>query len=283
VAGVPPTALVSIPTGDWRHIPERYMQAEVADGVKTGSLQVYVPSKCCAGDLGYSNFSAAHVQRIALLDMRLFNVDRHDGNILVQESLTTDGNLSYSLTPIDHGFCLPDNLQLCSFDWCWFTWPQVKRPIPFDLRHYILNLNIDRDANLLKRAIGIRDKCVQTFLVASRFVQTLVLRCPFLSLYDIASLMSRCHDADEPSRLERIVMRARWRAACDMVMRKRDTHTLPPTASREHTSACTQDTHANDLVVQLWRSLYLEAFYKQIADSVEELCLTLQAKPPLSR
>lgn len=50
--------------------------------------------------LGCRNFTSTK-----LLDIRLFNADRHVGNILVSDS--------YELVPIDHGFCLPsfDSLQ----------------------------------------------------------------------------------------------------------------------------------------------------------------------------
>jgi hypothetical protein len=40
--------------------------------------------QCTAGDLGASLFSTLDVQRIALFDMRVLNLDRHDGNILVR-------------------------------------------------------------------------------------------------------------------------------------------------------------------------------------------------------
>ena len=48
------------------------------------------------------------VQKIAVLDIRLANADRHAGNILVCQ----DGD-HMQLVPIDHGYCLPE--KVCVF------------------------------------------------------------------------------------------------------------------------------------------------------------------------
>lgn len=76
-----------------------------------------------------SRFSAEDVHRIGILDLRLFNTDRHSGNLLVNQ--TEDKNESHpwlarrvDLIPIDHGFCLPEALEPPYFEW--MHWPQVK-------------------------------------------------------------------------------------------------------------------------------------------------------------
>lgn len=84
--------------------------------------------------MGASRFSARDVHRIGILDLRLFNTDRHSGNILVgptpsasatdMRSLLVDSRASaYRLVPIDHGFCLPEALEPPYFEW--LHWPQV--------------------------------------------------------------------------------------------------------------------------------------------------------------
>ena len=50
---------------------------------KVCSVQSYVNNICSAEDMGPSKFSKEDVQRIAALDIRLCNLDRHEGNLLV--------------------------------------------------------------------------------------------------------------------------------------------------------------------------------------------------------
>lgn len=81
--------------------------------------------------------SVRDVQRIGILDIRLFNTDRHAGNMLVRRprapapggsSAKLDGAAlldrhAYELIPIDHGFALPEALEPPYFEWQ--HWPQV--------------------------------------------------------------------------------------------------------------------------------------------------------------
>ncbi len=108
---------------------------------KMGSLQEYVPHECDTSEMGASRFPVRDVQRIAILDLRLFNTDRHAGNMLVRRArpthhtsaarldLTAAAALelrqhhTYELIPIDHGFALPENLEPPYFEWQ--HWPQV--------------------------------------------------------------------------------------------------------------------------------------------------------------
>lgn len=52
-------------------------------GYKLSSVQSYVRHEGCAEDLGPSMFDDDDVIRIAVLDIRLCNLDRHGGNILI--------------------------------------------------------------------------------------------------------------------------------------------------------------------------------------------------------
>lgn len=65
-------------------------------------------------------FSKDEIHKIAILDIRLMNLDRNECNILVKKSEKT-GKVK-KLIPIDHGLCIPDNLAVCSFDLCWLSY-----------------------------------------------------------------------------------------------------------------------------------------------------------------
>lgn len=82
--------------------------------------------------MGASRFAARDVHRIGILDIRIWNTDRHAGNILVRRPRESSLGLSglakldfnqLELVPIDHGFCLPESLEPPYFEW--LHWPQV--------------------------------------------------------------------------------------------------------------------------------------------------------------
>lgn len=110
----------------------RRQSADTSRGVtKLGSLQEFVSHDCDTSEMGASLFDCQDVHRIAILDIRLFNTDRHAGNMLVRKPKPS-GKLSAldrlnqpqcRLLPIDHGFCLPEALEPPFFEW--LHWPQV--------------------------------------------------------------------------------------------------------------------------------------------------------------
>lgn len=94
-------------------------------------------------------FSEDEVHKIAILDLRIFNLDRNECNILVQEfetnsiyaenesnfntSIGTEylisnnntflkKNIERKLIPIDHGLSIPDTLAVFSYDLIWTSW-----------------------------------------------------------------------------------------------------------------------------------------------------------------
>lgn len=90
-AGVPPTALV-VARHDRFFVAGDGKTPESASGpfsptsapLKSGSFQLYVPHVCSAEDISTSLFPAHEVHKIALLDLRLFNMDRNTDNLLVR-------------------------------------------------------------------------------------------------------------------------------------------------------------------------------------------------------
>ena len=95
-----------------------------------------------AGELGPSRFSVASVHRVGILDIRLLNIDRHAGNILVKNPASfqrAHGGSStpppLDLVPIDHGLCLPEQLDDPYFEW--LHWPQSSLPFTDDELAYV--------------------------------------------------------------------------------------------------------------------------------------------------
>jgi hypothetical protein len=111
-AGVPPTIRATL-----AHPSFNYGGGTVHK--KVGSLQEFVAEAEAAQDFSNSVFSDFEVQKVALLDLKILNMDRNDLNILVK----SPGRI---LCPIDHGFCLPDDLNINRDSWEWYRWPQVR-------------------------------------------------------------------------------------------------------------------------------------------------------------
>jgi len=165
---------------------------------KIGSLQEFIDNDGSAEDVGPKQFRVRDVHKIGVLDLRIFNTDRHAGNILLTEE--SDG--SYRLTPIDQGLSLPSTLEHAWFDW--LNWPQAKIPFDADTRCYIRHINVDEDAALLEK-LSIRPECIRTMKISSTLLKKGA--AAGLSLYEIASMASRTI-IDQPSPLERIFEQA---------------------------------------------------------------------------
>jgi hypothetical protein len=188
-AGVPLTALVELSHPMFGPHP------------KTGSLQQFVVHECGSWDLGASQYEPRDVHRIGVLDLRLFNVDRHGGNILVQRKSTSGGRSTYRLVPIDHGFTLPDSVNAVDLWFEWMSWPQAKIPFDDDVRSYIATLNVDHDARIL-RALGVRDECIRSCMLSTVLLKKAAMRG--MTLSEIGALVCRSRDAVRPTMLETV-------------------------------------------------------------------------------
>lgn len=92
-AGVPPTALAKIRHAQLKCYPSlNATSSQVSTskiwsttrfGYKLASVQSYVRHLSSAEDMGSSLFNLSDIQRIAILDIKLCNLDRHSGNLLV--------------------------------------------------------------------------------------------------------------------------------------------------------------------------------------------------------
>mmetsp|Transcript_91487 Transcript_91487/g.182336 ORF Transcript_91487/g.182336 Transcript_91487/m.182336 type:complete len:583 (-) Transcript_91487:216-1964(-) len=191
--------------------PKFTNREQTPQGPKVGSFQAFACSDGVAEDFSSSKFPADEVHRIALLDIRTLNCDRNVGNLLVRRS-SSGGSIS--LVPIDHGYCLPEVLEIGWCDWCWLDWPQCKEPLSKATLEYVLNVvDPEADAALVKAQFPeIPDSSVCLLKLAG-----LLLQCGCragLSVFDIASLVVRndCLDDDQSqgarSELERLHNRA---------------------------------------------------------------------------
>ncbi|EFJ48401.1 hypothetical protein VOLCADRAFT_60591, partial [Volvox carteri f. nagariensis] len=183
--------------------------------MKLGSLQEFVTHECDTSEMGPSRFSIRDVHRIGILDLRLFNTDRHAGNMLVRTPRTAASastadlrrsmasDAPYELIPIDHGFCLPETLEAPYFEW--LHWPQTMLPFSEEEVQYIRDLDVERDKSILKQELPmLRPECLRVLEVCTTLLKTCAAEG--LTLFDIASVMTRPFvDSDEePSELERM-------------------------------------------------------------------------------
>ncbi|ETL26799.1 hypothetical protein F442_20099 [Phytophthora nicotianae P10297] len=200
-AGVPATSLV-----ESRHPVFNYSGSADALHFKVGSLQEFVRHDDVVSDLAPNQFSTHQVHKIVLLDMRLLNTDRNDANILVRKRRSpTTGHVEYELIPIDHGYCLPQFLEIGWCDWCWYNWPQLRKPLSAEDRAYVLSLSAQEDADRLAKRIPLRRACRRNMIIASMVVQKGVRAD--LVLFEIARIMCR-EDLDAPSALELMCVEA---------------------------------------------------------------------------
>lgn len=170
-AGVPPTALVKISNVAFQQVAADY---------KIASLQRFVHHKYDAGELGSSSFSVASVHRIGIFDIRLLNLDRHAGNILV--------TIDRGLVPIDHGLCLPEWLDDPYFEW--LHWPQALVPFSEYENEYVANLDPFKDADLLRAEIpSLRESSIRVFVVCTVFLKRAM--AAGLCLAEIGEMMTR--------------------------------------------------------------------------------------------
>ncbi|GAB2223572.1 hypothetical protein Droror1_Dr00017713 [Drosera rotundifolia] len=103
-AGFPLTTMVKL--------HERFNHPrDYKESVKFGSLQMYIKNRGTCEGIDSRDFPVREVHKIFILDIRLANVDRHTGNIL----MTTDDEDRIVLVPVDHGNCLPKNFEQCFF------------------------------------------------------------------------------------------------------------------------------------------------------------------------
>lgn len=217
-AGVPLTALVKISNVSFNlnNAAAALVSSSTVVPYKIASLQHFVDHDYDAGELGPSGFSVASVHRIGIFDVRLLNLDRHAGNILVKkhdDDVQHMSNNIYAvgaaeLVPIDHGLCLPEWLDDPYFEW--LHWPQASVPFSESEVVYISNLDPFKDAELLRTELpSLREACIRVLVLCTIFLKQAA--AAGLCLAEIGKMMSRefCGGEEKLSALENVCGQAR--------------------------------------------------------------------------
>ncbi|KAL9240040.1 hypothetical protein vseg_014303 [Gypsophila vaccaria] len=205
-ARVPPTALVK-----FSHVVFNVNDSSLVKPplYKIASLQRFVDHDSDAGDLGSSGFSVSSVHRIGILDVRLLNIDRHAGNMLVGKYEHDKYSLGATeLVPIDHGLCLPEWLDDPYFEW--LHWPQALVPFSDVEVEYIMNLDPFSDANILRTELpSLGEASIRVLVVCTIFLKKAA--AAGLCLGDMGEMMTRdAHGGEETmSVLESVCARAK--------------------------------------------------------------------------
>ncbi|XP_074309583.1 phosphatidylinositol 4-kinase gamma 7-like [Silene latifolia] len=209
-AGVPPTALVKI----------THSVFNVNDGVngnkphkkklasKIASCQQFIPHDFDASDHGTSSFPVSSVHKIGILDVRIFNTDRHAGNLLIRKLDGIGRFGQVELIPIDHGLCLPESLEDPYFEW--IHWPQASLPFSVDELDYIQRLDPYMDCEMLRAELPmIREASLRILVLCTVFLKEAARFG--LCLAEIGEMMSREFRSgeEEPSELELLCIEAR--------------------------------------------------------------------------
>ncbi|KAK2970291.1 hypothetical protein RJ640_012643 [Escallonia rubra] len=207
-AGVPPTALVKISHVTFHVSANAESLLAPPTNYKIASLQRFIDHDSDAGDLGPSGFSVASIHHIGILDIRLLNLDRHAGNILVKCGHENYAVGAVELVPIDHGLCLPESLDDPYFEW--LHWPQASIPFSESEVEYISNLDPYKDAELLRTQIpSIRESSIRILVLCTVFLKRAA--AAGLCLADIAEMMTRefCGGEENWSALESLCVNAK--------------------------------------------------------------------------
>ncbi|KAK3003393.1 hypothetical protein RJ639_019388, partial [Escallonia herrerae] len=197
-AGVPPTVMVQCLHRGFNH-PKGYEYSP--KNMKIGSLQMFMNNIGSCEDFGPRDFPVEEVHKISLFDIRMANADRHAGNILVSRE-GEEGKIV--LIPIDHGYCLPEKFEDCTFDWLY--WPQAREPYSPETMNYIKLLDAEQDIALLKfYGWELSLECARTLHISTMLLKKGADRG--FTPYVIGSIMCR-ETLKKPSVIEEIVREA---------------------------------------------------------------------------
>ncbi|XVF73023.1 hypothetical protein PTKIN_Ptkin12aG0168300 [Pterospermum kingtungense] len=189
-SGVPPTTMIKC-------VHSGFNNPNDLVTVKIGSLQMFVENSGSCEDMGPGSFPVDQVHKISVLDIRLANADRHAGNILLSKG--EDGQTL--LIPIDHGYCLPETFEDCTFEWLY--WPQALQPYSPETIDYIKSLDAEEDiAHLKFLGWDMPPKAARTLRISTMLLKKGAERglTPFI----IGSIMCR-ENLKEESVIEEIV------------------------------------------------------------------------------
>ncbi|ONK79303.1 uncharacterized protein A4U43_C01F5000 [Asparagus officinalis] len=197
-SGVPPTVMACCLHEGFNH-PKGFEHDEKKS--KIGSLQMFVKNCGSCEDRGPLAFPVEEVHKISVLDIRLANTDRHAGNILFCKG--EEGRVV--LIPIDHGYCLPESFEDCTFEWLY--WPQAREPFNSETIEYIKSLDAEQDIALLKfNGWDLSLECSRTLRISTMLLKKGAERG--LTPYEIGSILCR-ETLQKGSKIEEMISEAK--------------------------------------------------------------------------
>ena len=163
-SGVPPTIMVKCLHKGFNH-PKGFDCSN--ENAKIGSLQMFLKNHGSCEDMGPKYFPVQEVHKISVFDIRTANADRHAGNILIYND-SEKGKID--LIPIDHGYCLPETFEDCTFDWLY--WPQAREPFSQETIDYIKSLDAEKDIEILKfHGLDLPPECARTLRISTMLLK----------------------------------------------------------------------------------------------------------------
>ena len=174
--------------------------ASKAKHAKYGSLQLFALHDEVAENYSSEKYSVFEAQKIAVLDIRICNTDRNEGNILLRFHNEND----IELIPIDHGMCLPSLLEFNDLDFCWYSWPQIEQPIDERIKKIVMQIDINNDISMLTKNFHFRHVCLRNMKCMNILLKEGVMQG--VTLKQIAELFCRTdYDDAKKSILEKVV------------------------------------------------------------------------------
>lgn len=127
---------------------------------------------------GLRHVAVDQIHKMAIMDIRLLNCDRHLGNFLVDNS-------SRTIYPIDHGLILPNVARKLRFDWNVLI--QSRFPFSKATLDYIKGLDPDLDEKILRKCGITSVNAIERMKLSTKLLQIAADRG--LNLNQIADLM----------------------------------------------------------------------------------------------
>lgn len=123
------------------------------------------------------SYSPSSVRRIAQLDIRLQNGDRHGANLLIEER---------ELIPIDHQLVLHDLAEGVHLEW--LEWPQAKTPFTTEEIEYIRAIDAEKDRLMILNDLALSRLSADLYYASTVFLQLSVNKG--LSPFEIGSILT---------------------------------------------------------------------------------------------
>lgn len=168
-AGVPPTV-------------QTILDHPIIGGKKAGVLQLYMNGipLVYVNTIPHPQLFSSQIRRIAMLDIRILNPDRHTSNLLFIPK-------TRKLIPIDHGASLTTTPFVANF--AWLSWEQASMPFSKKECNYAEAIDPVKDAYMLQNEVQIEDNNIACYIIATHFLKEGIRR-KFLAA-DIGKMVLR--------------------------------------------------------------------------------------------